>query len=196
MNGLEALLRSASTVFDRLGARWALVGGLAVSARSEARFTRDIDLAVPVADDDAAELLIRSLVTTGFHVLATVEQEAVARLATARLGPPGSTSDDPLLDLLFASSGIESEIVSAAEQLAIVPGLTGPVARTGHLIALKLLASDAEHRPQDGVDLVKLLAVADPAEIELARHAVSLIAGRGFSRGRDLETALAELVEQ
>lgn len=43
------------------------------------------------------------------------------------------------MDLLFASSGIEHEIVAAADPLEVLPDLTVPVARTGHLIALKPL---------------------------------------------------------
>jgi hypothetical protein len=195
VNRLEAALRNAATEFERLGALWALVGGMAVSARSEARFTRDVDLAVSVAGDDAAEQLTRSLVTAGYRVLATVEHEKQGRLATVRLGSQSSTSDDPVLDLLFASSGIEPEIVAAAERLFIVPGLLGPVARTGHLIAVKLLSCNDQHRPQDRTDLLKLRAVADPPELEMARRAVRLITDRGFARGRDLESALDVLLE-
>jgi hypothetical protein len=195
VNRLEAALRNAATEFERLGSLWALVGGMAVSARSEARFTRDVDLAVSVAGDDAAEQLTRSLVTAGYRVLATVEHEKQGRLATVRLGSQSSTSDDPVLDLLFASSGIEPEIVAAAERLFIVPGLLGPVARTGHLIAVKLLSCDDQRRPQDRTDLLKLRAVADPPELEMARRAVRLITDRGFARGRDLESALDVLLE-
>lgn len=190
MNRLEALLRHAAADLERLGMGWALVGGLAVSVRSEARFTRDIDLAVSIADDDAAEQVIRSLVAVGYCVLAAVEQETVGRLATVRLGPPQAANDDPVLDLLFASSGIEPEIVASAEQLAIVPDIAGPVARVGHLIAVKLLACDDQRRPQDVMDLRALRAVADPAELDVARYATRLITDRGFSRGRDLDGAL------
>jgi len=45
----EALLQVASDL-TILGRRFALVGGLAVSARAEIRFTRDVDLAVAVVD--------------------------------------------------------------------------------------------------------------------------------------------------
>jgi hypothetical protein len=41
----------------RLGRRFALVGGLAVSVRAEVRFTRDVDIVVLVADDTEAESL-------------------------------------------------------------------------------------------------------------------------------------------
>jgi hypothetical protein len=89
-----------------------LVGGLAVSARAEPRFTRDLDLAVAAVDDSAAEGLVHRLLQTGYQVLATVEQDFTHRLATARLLPPGETSDGIVADLLFASSGIEPELVA------------------------------------------------------------------------------------
>lgn len=42
----------------RLGRPFALVGGLAVSLRAEARFTRDVDLAIVAADDAEVERLV------------------------------------------------------------------------------------------------------------------------------------------
>ncbi|MFD4433276.1 nucleotidyl transferase AbiEii/AbiGii toxin family protein, partial [Nocardia sp. NPDC058497] len=60
MNVLEAALRRARADVDKLGYRWALVGGFAVSARSIPRFTHDIDLAIAVADDSDAEAMVRS----------------------------------------------------------------------------------------------------------------------------------------
>ena len=167
----------------------ALVGGLAVSARAEPRFTRDVDLAALVEDDRDAEGLIFELRGRGFEVLASIEQEAVGRLATVRLMFSGETAaHGVLLDLLFASSGIEPEVVAAAEPLEVLPGLTLPVARTGHLIAMKLL-SESERRLQDRTDLAALLTVAGPADVELARAAVRLVESRGFHRGRDSPSA-------
>lgn len=55
MTPLLEALRAIARDLDREGARWALVGGLAVSARTEPRFTRDLDVAVAVPDDGAAE---------------------------------------------------------------------------------------------------------------------------------------------
>jgi hypothetical protein len=46
VNVLEAALRRMAADLERYGRRWALVGGFAVSARAEPRFTRDIDAAV------------------------------------------------------------------------------------------------------------------------------------------------------
>lgn len=189
MTSLRAVLTHAGEELDRRRVRYALVGGLAVSVHTEPRFTRDVDLAVAVTDDEEAEAVVRSLVGAGYVVGASTEQEAVGRLATARLrAPPGD--DDDVVDLLFASSGIEVDIVTAAEPLEVMPGLTVPVACLGHLVALKLLARD-DHRPQDEVDLRALLLAADDDERARAGVACAAIMVRGFGRGRPLVEQLA-----
>jgi len=163
-----------------------------VSARAEPRFTRDVDLVVAVTSDDDAEGVVRDLQGRGYRLEAIVEQEATRRLATARLAPPEEAL--VVLDALFASSGIEPEIAREAEALEILPGLRVPVATTGHLIALKILARDDRTRPQDRVDLVALAAAAAPADIEQARAALALITQRGFQRGRNLMADLEEFL--
>lgn len=165
---------------------FALVGGLAVSARTEPRFTRDADLAVLVDSDDQAERLVYSLKAAGYSIDALVEQEAVGRLATVRLSPPGGELRGIVVDLLFASSGIEGEIVRSAERLRVLEGVELPVASVGHLIALKVLSRDDVSRPQDVVDLRALLKVASEPDRKLARLAMNLISDRGYARGRDL----------
>lgn len=173
----------------RRGHAVALVGGFAVSVRTEPRFTRDVDLVVAVDSDRDAEQLVAALLADGHSLLATVEQEAVDRLATARI----RLIDGQLVDLLFASSGIEREIAEAAEDLEVLPGLRLPVITTGHLIAVKLLARDDVTRPQDIADLRALLKTASPEDLDLAEQAVTLIMERGFGRGRDLNQDLADL---
>jgi len=135
MTQLESVLRRAVADLGDAGARFALVGGLAISVRTEPRFTRDADLVVAVADDGEAEGLIRRLQSDGYTVSATVEREVLGRLATVRLTPPRS-ADVSVVDLLFASSGIESEVVAQAESIEILPTLIVPVAQVDHLIAL------------------------------------------------------------
>jgi predicted nucleotidyltransferase len=88
------------------------------------------------------------------------------------------------IDLLFASSGIENEVVEAAEDFEITPNFKVPIAQIGHLIALKLL-SKSETRFQDAADLQNLLLVADDTERNRAREAVKLITERGHNRGKD-----------
>lgn len=167
--------------------RLALVGGLAVSARAEPRFTRDVDLAVAVGGDSEAERLVRGLVTRGYLISAQVEQDETGRLATVRTVPPGGSV---LCDLLFASSGIEPEIVANASTLTLFDGCAAPVASVGHLVAVKLLAR-SPRRLQDDLDLEALARVATEEDLREARTAIGLITTRGFARDKDLEAEFA-----
>ena len=191
----EAALRRIISDLEGLGRRFALVGGLAVSARTEPRLTRDADLAVLVADDRDAESLVRDLQARGWRVVAAIEQDVAGRLATVRLAP-AEDLDGTVADLLFASSGIEPEVVAAADRIEVLLGFAVPVARLDHLIALKVLARDDRTRPQDRVDLAALLARADTATLDETRKALALVTQRRFHRGRDLHAALDAAVRE
>lgn len=173
--------------------RFALVGGLAVSVRAEPRLTRDADFAVSVKDDSMAEEIVRNLIARGYQP-DLVQEHETGRLATVRISRPETST--VVSDLLFASSGIEPEVVDAAETLEILPGFEVPVATTGHLIALKLLARDDRRRPADADDLRALAAIAAESDWAQARSAVQVIRQRGYERGRDLEAALDALKEK
>jgi hypothetical protein len=189
VTALEAALRQICADLTDAHRSFAVVGGLAVSARTEPRFTRDADLAVAVASDAEAEDLVRALQGSGYTVEALVEQDAVGRLATVRLTRSRDAAS-PVIDLLFASSGIEGEVVAEADTIELLPHLRVRVATTAHLIALKVLARDDVTRPQDVGDLRALIRAASPGDIMRARQALGLIAQRGYHRGRDLESEL------
>ena len=150
MTPLEAILRQVGPDLTDASLTFALVGGLAVSARTEPRFTRDADLAVAVDDETAAE------------------------------GRPRGCR--PSLRFIRYWTG---DIV-AAEPMAFLRAATMRVARTGHLVALKVLSRDDAIRPQDLVDLRALVKVASQEELALARQAIESITARGYHRGRDL----------
>jgi predicted nucleotidyltransferase len=191
LSTLEAALRAIVAELGSRRVRCALVDGLAVSARAEPRTTRDVDLVVSVPDDDASEQLVFQLSSAGWEVTATVEQDAAGRLATVRLRPPlDRRSRGVVVDLIFASSGIEPEIAAAAEALEVLPGLVVPVATLGHLVALKVLSRDDRTRPRDAEDLRALLSEATPADVASARAALEQITALGFHRGKDLAAAL------
>ena len=188
------LIAAAAEVLSALrqeNVKGCIVGDLAVSARCDPRFTRDVDIAVVVSTDEHAEALMHALAAHGLRMAGVVEQEAVGRMAMARL----STKDELSVDLLIASSGIEAEVVASAETLEVVRGVRLPVARTGHLIALKLL-SVAPGRETDAADLRSLAGVATQDEWNLASEAVTQIQDRGFGRGRQLDRELQLLREQ
>ena len=127
---LEEALHRIDADLTHAHVSFALIGGLAVSARTEPRFTRDADLAVAVANDAEAEALVRTLRTFDYRIESVVEQEAVGRLATVRI-VRSPTPRATVVDLLFASSGIETEVVTEAEVLHLLPRLSMRVATTG-----------------------------------------------------------------
>ena len=171
---------------------FAVVGGLAVSTRTEPRFTRDIDFAVAVESEEDAQQVVYRMQRSGFLVEAIIENRASRRMATARLrqGPKA-----PMVDLLFAASGIEPEVAASATKEDVLGQLV-PVALVGHLIAMKLVSIDDDRRPRDRADLVELSKAADDTEWARAVTAVRLIRERGFGRDRDLAAALEEWRER
>lgn len=196
LNPLAAVLRQVGGHLTRLERAWALVGGLAVAVRAEPRLTRDVDLAVAVAGDREAEGLGLALQGLGYRVLASIEQEVTGRLATIRLLAPGIEEPAVVVDLLFASSGIEAEIVAAATSMEVFPELRVPVATVAHLLALKILARDDRRRPQDYDDLLALLREASEADIAEAKVALHRMAERGYGREKDLLADLENLLAE
>lgn len=85
---------------------------------------------------------------------------------------------------------IEPELVDMATPLEVFDGLRMPVAATGHLLAMKLLAMDDVRRPQDRLDIMALLEHADDVELTRARESIGIIRRRGFDRERDLSARL------
>ena len=190
----EALVRLEAEL-RAIRVRWAVVGGLAVSARAEPRTTRDVDVAVVVSSDEEAVRIVRRLKNRGYELHTPIEHSEADRLAAVRL--IGSGQPEVYSDLLFASSGIEREVVAASELLEVVPGLFAPVATTGHLLALKVLAlrPDRPHdRPQDLIDIRELLGVAGDGEVQRCRQALELISRRGFDRGKYLDVEFESLL--
>ncbi len=105
---------------------FAVVGGIAVSFRSIERTTKDFDLAVVVNNDSEAESVVRTLIGLGYRVGQLLESDVTGRLSTVRMISIGER--EIFIDLLFASSGIEREVVEGASQIEIFPGLSAKVA--------------------------------------------------------------------
>ena len=170
----------------RLGCRFALVGGLAVSVRAEVRFTRDVDIVVAVADDSEAESLTYDLRSVGYSAVASVEHETRHRLSTVRLMSPSGVK----VDLLFASSGIEGEIVDSATPIDFEGAGSVPVANAEELLAMKVL-SMTDTRLQDRIDAQRLLQLTPKIDLARVREHLARITGRGYAREQDLEAKLA-----
>jgi hypothetical protein len=182
--GIAEALRARHRAF-------AVVGGLAVSARTEPRFTRDVDVAVAVRDDDDAEALVRDLGSAGYRTIAIVEHDVRKRLATARLQSPRGVT----VDLLFASSGIEGEIVARSTEIDVVD--VGPihVAVAEDLLAMKVL-SMRDARLQDRIDAQRLVQFVPDLDLDIVRADMALITARGYDRGQDLNAKLEALIAE
>jgi hypothetical protein len=94
---LDQATRLIVADMQRMGARFAVIGGLAVSTQSEPRTTRDVDLAVAVASDLEAEAIVHDLLSRGYSVVAQLEQDN-GRLSTVRLRLPKSDELGPIVD--------------------------------------------------------------------------------------------------
>lgn len=192
MNPYEAALRSLKRDLTRLNVRWALVGGFAVAAYGGARATQDVDAAVAVFDDRDAERLVHQIGLMGYQVVTHIERTDSSRLAGVRLHP-NSAPPGLRVDLLFAASGIEQEVVAAAREVDVLPRLKMPVGSRGHLMAMKTLAH-SDLRATDVQDVAYLLGDATPSDLEECRGALRLIGERGFGRGRDLQAEFSQFV--
>jgi hypothetical protein len=184
-------LGHAADALTQVGCPFALVGGLAVTIRSEVRFTRDIDLCVAVGTDEEAERLVFELGARGYSVVATVEHAKHARLATARLRGPSGV----VCDLLMASSGIEREVTERATDVNVDGQLTVPVARVEELLALKVLSA-VEGRPLDSVDFVRLVEFNPDFDEQAVRANLELIVQRGYDRDQDLPQKFGDLLRR
>ena len=186
----ELALAAICSELVRLGRRFALVGGLAVSVRAEVRFTRDVDIVVLVADDPDAESLTYHLRTAGYSAVASVEHETRHRLSTVRLMSPSGVK----VDLLFASSGIETEIVNRATLIDFAGAGAVPVANAEELLAMKVL-SMTDLRLQDRIDAQRLLQFTPELDLSLVREHLARITARGYAREQDLGAKLTLVLE-
>lgn len=187
---LGKILSRAARDLDDAGARYALIGGLAIGARTVLRFTQDADLTIAVQTDQEAERIAGCLLSAGYRVSTELDHQPTGRLAVLRLispaGPANRSEEElPLLDLMFHSIGIEHETVSQAQRIEIVSGVTLPTAQIPHLIAMKVL-SESDRRPMDRIDLQNLVAVATQDELDAVPPLLELITQRGFAGDKDL----------
>ncbi len=188
-DSIELALAAAVANLRQANRRFALVGGLAVSVRAEVRFTRDVDLAVQVENDADAESLIFDLKAAGYRPVAMVEHEQQHRLSTVRLMSPSQIK----IDLLFASCGIEAEIVDRSTIIPLPQAGDVPIAEAEELLAMKIL-SMTERRLQDRIDAMQLIACNPTIDLSRVKQNLRDIRERGFDRGEDLEGKLAALI--
>jgi NAD(P)-dependent dehydrogenase (short-subunit alcohol dehydrogenase family) len=187
---LGEILNRARADLDRAGVDYALIGGLAIGARTVLRFTQDADLTIAIDNDAQAERLARDLLGRGYQLAAEIDHTPTGRMAILRLISPAAPAgrdpaDTPLLDLLIHSIGIEQEVVAQAQPVEVLTGVILPTARVPHLIAMKVLA-ESDQRLQDRIDLQQLILVATEADLDEVPLLLDKITQRGFAYDKDL----------
>lgn len=187
----ELALRDIALRLRALGVPFALVGGLAVSIHGEARFTRDIDLALLTESDAEAESIVFALRDAGYVAVALVEHRERPRLATARLASPSEI----IVDLIVATSGIEREVVERARPMMLEDVGEIPVARPEELLAMKVLSMSARRRHDLG-DAVSLVLCNRDLDLAVVRENLAHIVERGYSRDEDLFAKLNEVLAE
>lgn len=238
-NDLERSYRRLAAAVDSVGAPWALAGSLAVSARVEPAYMTHASVILSVKDEQVAHGILDDLEEAGLRLLSVADQMSVKNwsqehdrpadpanieiehhpnglVAGARL-VDDSGDRDLEVELVFAASGIEAEITAAAEPLEILPGQVYAVARTGHLIALTVLAlgnTGRDLRPdqfatmdaysseqaysgiREHADLKALMEAATDQDWRLTWEAVDLMTSRSATRSRDLRAELAAFLTE
>jgi hypothetical protein len=164
--------------------------------RSESRNTRDLDIVLATLGDSQTDEAVRGLRSRGYrdHPTKPMLLRKDGRLFGLRLISPlldDQEDAETIVDLLLGCSGVEAEIIAAAELLEVLPNTFIPVARPEHLIAMKVLAG----RAQDLEDVRALLREIDVAELQSARQTLQLIEACGFHEGKDLLAELGKLMD-
>jgi hypothetical protein len=158
---------------NRIGARYALIGGLALASHNVVRATQDVDL---LADLEKADEIEGELGKLGYHRLYRTADVA------------NYTRGDERVDLLYASRPIARRLLAGARELHTSLGNLCVISTEG-LIGFKLqgLVNDAR-RTQDLEDIRSLLR-ANRTTLDIAEV-------REYFRLFDRESLLDELLHE
>lgn len=122
------------------GARYVLIGGIAVIAHGAGRYTKDIDLLIDDAPDNVARVK-RALSVLPDNAAAEIADTDIREFVVIRV------ADEILVDLMGRACGLSyADVIADAERLDL-GGVTVPVASPTTLIRTK-----NTHRPQDAID--------------------------------------------
>ena len=146
---LGRALFSTLDALDRLGIRYAIVGGLAVGAWGVSRSTRDVDIYAELPPERRA--LERALSEQGFHVPAMEEE-------LERYGVFRSRSPDGVFVDIFPAVGPLGEAILERRKSISVAGRPLWFIAPEELAVLKAFSD----RPRDFEDLVNLSVVVGP----------------------------------
>ncbi len=153
----ERVLRILSGFFDETGARWGVIGGLAMAAYGPARTTLDVDIVVDVDDQDRLIDFLQSQCFTTLH---------------RSNGYSNHIHDDPDLgrvDVVYVRGETSRQVLDNMRDHSGPGGMTIRVPRPEHLAALKAysIKNDPTRTLRELADIRVLLDSpgADRAEV-------------------------------
>jgi hypothetical protein len=144
---LEPVLTAAVEALEALGLRYAVVGGLAVSAWGAVRATKDVDLYADLPEA-IRPALRRELEARDFDVPAM--EEELRRFGVFRSRSRGGVFLD-----LFAAAGPLGEAILDRRRSSSIEGRTVWTISAEDLVTLKVFSD----RERDQEDVVKLIAL-------------------------------------
>lgn len=196
MKGMFSSIKTVVNDLNDITSEWALIGALAASFHSEPRTTQDIDIALALRTTEEQEVLIKKLLSRGYHNKQILMQVGPFLTMGCRLQIPSNFSNTISLDLLFNASGIEDEIVEQAAIMDLLPGLKVRIASLGHILAMKIVSQNDGNRIKDKLDVQGLLQAASTEDLSMAREALKLIHSRGRNYKKDLLIELEKDIEK
>lgn len=184
---LQEALRDLASALKATGARWMVIGGIAVIARGVRRFTADIDVAVRGDEVDIGALLAslaRRRIIPRIDEAAQFARENLVLLL--RHEPSGVD-----FDVSLAWTEFEHEAIAGAT-VGTFGSVKAPMARPEDLVVYKAIAG----RGKDMDDVAALLALYPDLDLARVRARVRELAALADTPEltRGLEKALASTV--
>lgn len=162
--GAKLALAAIAAAMKRLDAKWYLFGAQAVALHGAQRTTQDIDVTVLVDRPTAAVIaaLEKQGIVPRFSDREFVEQ--------TRVIPCDHPSTGWKIDVVLGGPGLE-ELFAAEAEARTVGGITVPLVRIEHLVAMKVFAG----RPQDLGDVTRLLSLKRPVDLDAVRQLLAAL---------------------
>lgn len=164
-------LEEAIVTLDKVGAKFALIGGLALAPHRVVRATQDVDFLI---DADLANSVDQALTDLGYRCLHRSTDAA------------NYLRGDQRLDLLYAHRPVARQLLQAAPQLKTPFGTLHVVSAEG-LIALKLQGWVNDPRRRQDLEDIRALIRAN-------RNTINLTDVREYFRLFNQETLLEEIL--
>lgn len=113
----------------------AIIGGIAISAWGEPRFTGDVDLKVLVERDEAKKLL--GVLEPEYKLTHKNPEDAIRRLGYIFV----QDSDNVRLDLLLSDTEFDRQVIAHAQDIQIVPRIKLRMCTAEDLIIYKMIST-------------------------------------------------------